>query len=109
MVVQPLEEVVEPRTLRPQEAFGQGTTGPKSGRNQPSPGGKAEPEASHPKGEAGCWNKFLGGAEGRDVWTATGYTQPRIDKAEQVLVCEDRTVAEGDSDREQAILVVHIP
>ena len=33
------------------------------------------------KAKKECWNRFLREAEGRDVWTATGYTEPRIDKA----------------------------
>jgi len=48
-------------------------------------------------------------AKGTDVWTATAYTTPRIDKAGQALVAEDGTVAEGRHDREQAILKAHFP
>jgi len=55
------------------------------------------------------WNRFLQEAKGNDVWTAAGYTSPRIDKAGQALVAEDGLVAEGRHDREKAILRVHFP
>ena len=35
------------------------------------------------KAKKECWNRFLQAAEGRELWTATGYTKPRIDKAGQ--------------------------
>ena len=56
-----------------------------------------------------CWNRFLQTAEEADVWTAAGYTEPRIDKAGQALTLEDGTVAEGPRDREQVILAAHFP
>ena len=56
-----------------------------------------------------CWNRFLQESSGKDVWTAAGYTRPRIDKAGQALVREDGSVAEGHFDREPAILEAHFP
>ena len=56
-----------------------------------------------------CWDRFLQGAKGKDVWTAAGYTAPRIDKAGQSLVGEDGSVAEGRHDWEQAMLRAHFP
>ena len=56
-----------------------------------------------------CWNRFLQEAKGTDVWSATRYTTPRIDKAGQALVAEDGSIAEGRHDREQAILSAHFP
>jgi hypothetical protein len=41
------------------------------------------------KAKRDCWNKFLQEADGNKVWTAAGYTVPRIDKTGQVLVRED--------------------
>jgi len=61
------------------------------------------------KAKKECWNRFLTEAEGKEVWTAAGYTQPRIDKEGQALVLEDGSVAEGHDDREQAVLVAHFP
>ena len=61
------------------------------------------------KAKKDCWNCFLREAEGKDVWTAAGYTEPRIDKAGQALTLEDGAVAEGHHDREQAILAAHFP
>jgi len=61
------------------------------------------------KAKRDCWNRFLQEAEGNDVWTATAYTTPRIDKGGQALVGEDGSVAEGRHDREQAILKAHFP
>ena len=46
---------------------------------------------------------------GSDVWIATAYTTPRIDKAGQALVAEDGSVAEGRHNREQALLKAHFP
>ena len=37
-----------------------------------------------------CWNRFLQEGKGNDVWTAMQYMTPRIDKAGQALVDEDR-------------------
>jgi hypothetical protein len=54
-----------------------------------------------------CWNRFLQEGTGNDVWTATRYTTPRIDKSGQVLVSEDGNVAEGHYQREQALLAAH--
>ena len=56
-----------------------------------------------------CWNRFLQEGKGDDVWTAAGYTQPRISRAGQALVLEDGSVAEGHLDREQALLAAHFP
>lgn len=56
-----------------------------------------------------CWNQFLQEVKENNIWTATGYTLPRIDKTGQILVSEDRTVVESHYDREQAILHVHFP
>ena len=41
--------------------------------------------------------------------TATGYTSPRIDKAGQVLVTKDDTIADGHQEKEQAILAAYFP
>ena len=56
-----------------------------------------------------CWNRFLQEADGRNVWTAVGYSKPKIDIVGQALVREDGSVAEGHCDREQAILEAHLP
>ena len=56
-----------------------------------------------------CWNHFLQESSGKEVWTAASYTKLRIDKAGQALQREDGSVAEGHSDREQAILEAHFP
>ena len=61
------------------------------------------------KAKRDCWNRFLQEAEGKAIWTATGYTKPRIDKAGQALVSEDGSIAEGRQDRERAILNAHFP
>jgi len=53
--------------------------------------------------------RILQEAEVSDVWTASGYTVPRIDREGQVLIAEDGTVAEGRHDREQAVLRAHFP
>jgi hypothetical protein len=45
-----------------------------------------------------CWNWFLQECKGNNVWTATRYTTLRIDKAGQVLVDEDRNIAERHHD-----------
>ena len=42
-----------------------------------------------------CWNRFLQEGKGNDVWTATQYMTPRIDKAGRSLVDEDGNIAEG--------------
>ena len=42
-----------------------------------------------------CWNRFLQEGKGNDVWTATWYMTPRIDKAKWALVDEDGNTAEG--------------
>jgi hypothetical protein len=36
-----------------------------------------------------CWNSFLQNAEGNDVWRATRYTSPRLDKSGQAVRRED--------------------
>jgi len=41
------------------------------------------------------WNRFLEEVKGSDIWMATGYTVPHIDKAGQALVAEDGFVVEG--------------
>jgi len=56
-----------------------------------------------------CWSRFLQEARGSDVWTATGYTSPRIDKAGQALVAEDGTSPESHHKLEKAILAAHLP
>jgi len=56
-----------------------------------------------------CWNRFLQEGKGNDVWTATRYTTPRIDKAGQALVDEDGNIAEGHYEREKALLSAHFP
>ena len=40
------------------------------------------------KAKRDCWNGFLQEAKGSDIWIATAYTTPRIDKAGQVLVAD---------------------
>jgi hypothetical protein len=55
------------------------------------------------------WHRFLQEGKGNDVWTATRYTSPRIDKAGQVLVDEDGNAAEGHADREKVLLAAHFP
>jgi hypothetical protein len=55
------------------------------------------------------WNQFLQESKGNDVWTATHYTSPRIDKAEQVLVDEDGNSVEGHYNRERVLLAAHFP
>jgi hypothetical protein len=54
-----------------------------------------------------CRNWFLQEGKGNDIWTATRYTTPRIDKSGQVLVSEDGNLAEGHYEREQALLAIH--
>jgi len=61
------------------------------------------------KAKRDCWNRFLQEVKGTNVWTATGYTVPRVDKAGQALVAEDGSVAEGRHEREQAIHKAHFP
>ena len=61
------------------------------------------------KAKRECWNRFLQEAKGNEVWTAAGYTSPRIDKAGQALVAEDGSIAESQEEREQAILRAHFP
>jgi len=61
------------------------------------------------KAKRNCWNHFLQESSRKEVWTAAGYTKPRIDKAGQALQREDGSVAKGHSNREQAILEVHFP
>jgi hypothetical protein len=56
-----------------------------------------------------CWNRFLQEGKGNDLWTATRYTTPRIDKTGQALVDEDGNTAEGHYEREQALLAAHFP
>jgi hypothetical protein len=56
-----------------------------------------------------CWNRFLQEGKGNDVWTATRYTTPKIDKAGQALVDEEGNIAEGHYDREKALLAAHFP
>jgi len=61
------------------------------------------------KAKRDCWNRFLREGKGDDVWTAAGYTEPRISRTGQALVLEDGSVAEGHYDREQAIVAGHFP
>lgn len=57
----------------------------------------------------GLLERFLQEGNGNDVWIATQYTSPRIDKVGQSLVDEDGDVAEGHHDREQPLLAAHFP
>jgi hypothetical protein len=61
------------------------------------------------KAKRDCWNKFLQEADGNKIWTAARYISPRIDKAGQMLVGEDGTIADGRREREQVILQAHFP
>jgi len=55
------------------------------------------------------WELMVQEANGRDIWTATAYTAPRIDKAGRMLVAENRSIEEGRHDRDQASLNTHLP
>lgn len=61
------------------------------------------------KAKRECWNRFLQEAKGNGVWTATGYTAPRIDEAGQASTAEDGTVAEDRHERERLTLGSHFP
>ena len=55
------------------------------------------------------WNRFMQEGKGNDVWTATQYTTPRIDKAGQALEDKEGTIVEGHNEREKALLAAHFP
>jgi len=61
------------------------------------------------KAKRECWNRFLQDAGAKEVWTAAGYTTPRIDKTGQTLVSEDGSIAESQEEREHAIMEAHFP
>jgi len=56
-----------------------------------------------------CWNEFLQGAKGNEVWVATRYTADRLDKTGQALRDGDGPTLQGHKAREEGLLAVHFP
>jgi len=56
-----------------------------------------------------CWNNFVHGATGEDVWKATKYTKPRTVNSTRPLCDEDSVNAHSQIDKEAMIIRTAFP
>jgi len=82
-------------------------------RETTKPGGlqrcPENPKESYPKGQKQCWEKFVQGADKKELCKAVGYTTPKLEGKAQVLVDEAGTKATSREERECMLIGAAFP